>query len=208
MSAIKTVQYAPGYPWGATKGTGTSYLLNDASAAIGDTVIPVDGGSGTIIIGDYITIAGHTKGYEVTVALTGGNLTIASPGLAFAHADNAAVTVQPNWTTVTDFLEEDFEPGIENIISVRMGEGGDKQDGVELQGSVLVSGANVPAEQRNWFKFNPFSGTSQVVGGVKGARTRLGKTNLRPLGGGPQYTRVEFSATGSSKGDTVEDANN
>ena len=76
-----------------TKGTGASYLLNDASSAIGDTVIAMDTGSGTILAGDIITFAGDTNKYVVTVALSGGSLTIAEPGLRVALADNAAVTV-------------------------------------------------------------------------------------------------------------------
>ena len=49
-----------------TKGTGTSYLLNDASSAVGDTTIAADGGSGTILAGDIITFAGTTDKYVVT----------------------------------------------------------------------------------------------------------------------------------------------
>lgn len=77
-----------------TKGTGASYLLNDASSAIGDTVIAVDGGSGTILAGDIISFAGDPNKYVVEVALATGNLTIAAPGLKVALADNAAVTVE------------------------------------------------------------------------------------------------------------------
>tara|TARA_R100000697_G_scaffold15480_1_gene22223 strand:+ start:712 stop:1854 length:1143 start_codon:yes stop_codon:yes gene_type:complete len=81
-----------------TKGTGTSYLVNNASAAIGDTTIPADGGSGTIVAGDVITIAGDTNKYVVNTALTGGNLVIGDTGLRVAVADNAAITVGNNYT--------------------------------------------------------------------------------------------------------------
>lgn len=81
-----------------TKGTGTSYLVNNASAAIGDTTIPADGGSGTILAGDVITIAGDTNNYVVNTALTGGNLVIGDTGLRVAVADNAAITVGNNYT--------------------------------------------------------------------------------------------------------------
>lgn len=112
-----------------------------------------------------------------------------------------------SWTSVTDFLEEDFEPGLENIISTRMGEGGDEQDGVELQGSFLATGSNIPsAGTRTWLKFTPFTGTAIAVGGSLGCRIRTGKSSLRPMGGGAQYTRVEFSATGSNSSDTIENA--
>ncbi|MEK9696265.1 MAG: P22 phage major capsid protein family protein [Candidatus Poseidoniales archaeon] len=81
-----------------TKGTGTSYLVNNASAAIGDTTIPADGGSGTVLAGDVITIAGDTNKYVVNTALTGGNIVIGDTGLRVAVADNAAITVGNNYT--------------------------------------------------------------------------------------------------------------
>ncbi len=81
-----------------TKGTGTSYLVNNASAAVGDTTIPADGGSGTIIAGDVITIAGDTNKYIVNTALAGGNLVVGDTGLRVAVADNAAITVGNNYT--------------------------------------------------------------------------------------------------------------
>ncbi len=81
-----------------TKGTGTSYLLNDASSAVGDTSIAVDGGSGTILAGDIITFAGTTDKYVVNTALSGGTLAIGSPGLRAAETDNDAITVGNNYT--------------------------------------------------------------------------------------------------------------
>lgn len=82
-----------------TKGTGTGYLVN-GTPAIGDTVIPVDTGTGTIVAGDVITFAGDTDNqYVVVSALSGGNVTIGAPGLRVAPADNAAITVTNNYST-------------------------------------------------------------------------------------------------------------
>ena len=81
-----------------TKGTGTSYLLNDASSAVGDTTIAADGGSGTILAGDIITFAGTTDKYVVNTALSSGTLAIGSPGLRAAETDNDAITVGNNYT--------------------------------------------------------------------------------------------------------------
>ena len=76
----------------ATAGTGSSYLINNASGyAVGATALTLDGGTGTILVGDIITI-GSNK-YVVTVALASNVVTIASPGLVAPVADNAAVTV-------------------------------------------------------------------------------------------------------------------
>jgi len=81
-----------------TKGTGASYLVNDAGLAVGDTVIAADGGSGTILAGDVVTFAGDTNKYVVTEALAAGSFTIAAPGLLTAVADNAAITVGNGYT--------------------------------------------------------------------------------------------------------------
>lgn len=81
-----------------TKGTGSGYLIDNAAAAVGDTTITVDTGTGTILAGDVITIAGDTNKYVVTTALSGSTLEIAEPGLKVAVADNAAVTVGDSYT--------------------------------------------------------------------------------------------------------------
>jgi hypothetical protein len=81
-----------------TKGTGSSYVIN-GTPAVGDTTIPVDTGSGTILAGDIITTAGNSTKYVVNGALSGGNLTIGRPGIrATVPADNDAVTVGNNFT--------------------------------------------------------------------------------------------------------------
>lgn len=77
-----------------TKGTGTGYLIDNASVAVGDTTITVDTGAGTIVAGDVVTFVGDTNQYVVKTALTGGvTFVIGAPGLKVALADNAAVTV-------------------------------------------------------------------------------------------------------------------
>lgn len=82
-----------------TQGTGDSYLVNDASLAVGDTVIAADGGTGTIVAGDVVTFAGDTVNkYVVTSALSGGSFTIAAPGLKVAIPDNNAITVGSDYT--------------------------------------------------------------------------------------------------------------
>lgn len=81
-----------------TKGTGSGYLVNSASLAVGDTVIPADTGSGTILAGDVVTFAGDTNKYVVTTALAGGSFTIGGSGLRTAVADNAAITVGDSFT--------------------------------------------------------------------------------------------------------------
>jgi hypothetical protein len=75
-----------------TSGTGSGYLVNNGGGyASGATTIAVDTGTGTILAGDVVTIAGNK--YVVATTLSGGSFTINSPGLVTAVADNAAVTV-------------------------------------------------------------------------------------------------------------------
>jgi len=76
-----------------TKGTGTGYLVNNAAAAVGDTAIPADTGSGTLVAGDVVTFAGDTNNYVVKTALSAGSFAINKPGLLVAEADNSAITI-------------------------------------------------------------------------------------------------------------------
>ena len=92
-----------------TKGTGASYLLNDASSAVGDTVIAADGGSGTILAGDVVTFAGTTTKYVVNSALSGGSFTLGAPGLLVAEADNDAITVGDSYTANVAFHRRALE---------------------------------------------------------------------------------------------------
>lgn len=80
-----------------TKGTGASYQLS-AAGSVGDTTISVDTGSGTLLAGDIVTVAGTTHKYVANSALSGGSFTIGAPGLLAAEADNDAITIGNNYT--------------------------------------------------------------------------------------------------------------
>lgn len=95
-----------------TAGTGSSYLVNDASSAVGDTSIAADGGSGTILAGDIITINGDTNKYVVNTALSGGAFAIGAPGLRAAAADDAAITVGSAYTANVAFHRRALELAI------------------------------------------------------------------------------------------------
>ena len=82
-----------------TKGTGTGYLINNASGEVaGQTTITLDTGSGTIVAGDIVTFAGTTDKYVVTTALSGNDIVIGKPGLLVTEADNDALTVGNSYT--------------------------------------------------------------------------------------------------------------
>lgn len=110
-----------------TKGTGTGYLLNDAGSAVGDTTLALDTGSGTILAGDVVTLAGDSNKYVTKTALTGGNIVIQEPGLREAAADNAALTVGNSYTPNLAFHQNAL------LLAARqpaMPEGGDSADDV------------------------------------------------------------------------------
>lgn len=80
------------------KGTGASYLVNNASGyAIGATTLAADTGTGTILAGDIITFNGNNDKHVINTALSGGSFAIGAPGLRAAVADNVAITVGNNY---------------------------------------------------------------------------------------------------------------
>lgn len=75
-------------------GTASGYLVNTGSAAIGDSTLVVDTGTGTFTVGDVFTVAGDTQQYIITKAHSSGAGTLEFfPPLVAAPADNAAITL-------------------------------------------------------------------------------------------------------------------
>lgn len=97
-----------------TAGTGASATTNNAGYAIGATVLTLaSAGTGTIIAGDVIAIAGGTEKYLVTAGDTdtsdGGTITIAAPGLIRAlSAATKAITVSAAATRNLAFTRNAF----------------------------------------------------------------------------------------------------
>jgi cytochrome c551/c552 len=82
-----------------TPGTGAGHLINNgAGYSIGSTALTVDTGTGTILPGDVITIAGDANKYVVVSALAANVVTIGAPGLRKAAADNAAFSYTTAYT--------------------------------------------------------------------------------------------------------------
>lgn len=98
-------------PVALTAGTGSGYLLNGA-LAVGDTTVTVDTGTGTILAGDIVTIAGTTAKYVVNTALASTTFTIGGPGSLAVEADNDAVTVGSAYTPNMAFHRSAIELGI------------------------------------------------------------------------------------------------
>ena len=93
-----------------TKGTGASYLVNNAATELaGQTTITLDGGTGTVVVGDTVTFAGDTNIYVVETALSGGDLVLNAPGLIEAAANNAAMTVGSSFAANVMFHQSALE---------------------------------------------------------------------------------------------------
>lgn len=108
-----------------TKGTGTGYLVNGAKD-LGDILIAIDTGTGTIPAGQVITFAGDENQY-VVAASTATTLTLSAPGLLQPLADNAEITLAGNFTANMAFDRNAF------LLASRtpaMPEGGDTADDV------------------------------------------------------------------------------
>lgn len=77
-----------------TKGTGAGYLINNvAGYSTGSVDLAVDTGSGTVLAGDVVTLAGDTNKYMIGTALSAGALSLNQPGLREAHLNDDAMTV-------------------------------------------------------------------------------------------------------------------
>lgn len=79
-----------------TKGTGSGYLVNDATdVAVGDTDIVLDTGTGTVLAGDIVNFASAgTYNYVVGTGVAApGTIVLNNPGARQAIADDAAMTI-------------------------------------------------------------------------------------------------------------------
>lgn len=86
--------------------TGAAYVLNGAHAK-GATTINVQTGTGTILAGEVVTIAGLK--YIAATVLAAGSFTIGGPGLRAAVAGGQAVTVNTTaWTPNLAFSRSNF----------------------------------------------------------------------------------------------------
>lgn len=102
-----------------TKGTGASYLVNNAGPyAIGSESIIIDTGTGTILAGDVFTATGDTNIYAVNTGFAGdgdGTIVIGTPGLRATLANNVALTLGNSYTPNMAFHRNAVELAIRKI---------------------------------------------------------------------------------------------
>lgn len=84
-----------------TKGTGSGYLHDEATSAIGTTALHVDTGTGTVLAGDVVTFTGDSNKYIIGTG-TGGDgdqdIALTKPGLRATLANDVAMTIGNNYT--------------------------------------------------------------------------------------------------------------
>lgn len=116
------------YPKTIAVGTGTGYILNGAHTG-NATSIAINTGSGTVLAGNGIRIAGDDNTYIVTVGITGaGTATIQAPGLMKAALAGAAVTV----VSVPKTAQADIRPPYQNSTFVAADGGEEWGDEISL----------------------------------------------------------------------------
>lgn len=94
-----------------TKGAGTGYDVTSAGAAVGDTSIPVEGGtvnSTGIKAGDIITFAGGTTDSNKYIVTTGttstsGTIAVGAPGVKIVKVDADEITIGNSYTPNVGF---------------------------------------------------------------------------------------------------------
>lgn len=78
-----------------TVGTGASYTTSVAALTVGQTVVPIITGTGTVLAGDIVTFAGDTNQYVVATGVGApGSIVLAEPGIQVAQGAAArAMTI-------------------------------------------------------------------------------------------------------------------
>lgn len=92
-----------------TAGTGAN-MQTAAAGAVAATSIAIDTGTGTLVVGDIITFAGHNQTYVIDTAVADvSSATISfAPPLVEAVADNAAITLKASHTVNLAFHRDAF----------------------------------------------------------------------------------------------------
>lgn len=101
--------------------TGTVRVNNAAGYPVGSTSIAVDGGTGTIPVGDFIKFANHNKVYMVTSGVTNSGTLEIQPGLHAAVVDNEQVIYDDVEFTVRLANDvQEYSVGVDSLVSLEV----------------------------------------------------------------------------------------
>jgi hypothetical protein len=76
-----------------TAGTGTAYVTNGTQALASKSVV-LQTGTGTVVVGDIVTFAGHSQTYAVTAGIAAPGTISIYPGLQVAVTTGVAMTIK------------------------------------------------------------------------------------------------------------------
>ena len=124
----------------------TSYLVNNASSAVGDTTVPVDGGSGTPVAGDIFTVAGSSQQFVVS-SFASSTITFA-PALTVALADNAALTFAADHVVNLAFQKNAFGFAMAPLMDARLNSDTMRQVTDDVSG--LTMRIEVTRQEKQW----------------------------------------------------------
>lgn len=129
-----------------TSGGGASWLVNNASSAIGDTTVPIDGGSGTPLAGDLFTVAGSSQQF-VVVSYATSTITF-EPALTVALTDNAALTIAATHVVNVAFQRNAFGFAMAPLMDSRLNSPNMQQVTDEKTG--LTMRLEVTRQEKQW----------------------------------------------------------
>lgn len=84
-----------------TAGTGSGYLINGGTLAIGTTGLTIDTGTGTVLPGDILSFqsdSGNIYVNKTSITTAAVTLTLNKPGLRVATVDNRTITIGAGYT--------------------------------------------------------------------------------------------------------------
>jgi hypothetical protein len=99
-----------------TAGTGTGYVTSGI-VAVGATTIPLITGSGTVVVGDIVTFAGHTQTYAVTTGIAAPGSIVIYPPLKVQVANAGAMTIKASHVVNLVFHRDAFALAMRPLIS-------------------------------------------------------------------------------------------
>lgn len=148
-----------------TAGTGTGILVNNvAGYPVGTTSIAIDTGTGTLVVGDIVSFAGHSQTYTVTapVADVSSGTMVISPGLQASVANNEAVTKRATHVVNLLFHRDAIALATRPLMDVGGGLGNLIQSAVDPVSGLALRLEISREHKRTRFSYDILYGTSLI----------------------------------------------
>ena len=129
-----------------SNGTPTSWLVNQADSAIGDTTVTIDTGSNDPVEGDIFTVAGSTQ--QFVVSSYSSNVITFAPALTAALGNNAALTFAASHVVNVAFQRQAFGFAMAPIMDASMNS--DTMRQVTDEKSGLTMRLEVSRQEKQW----------------------------------------------------------